>query len=85
MIRAYMIAVTISALIWALVAAVLFTTFSGDESDLMNYVRNMSPAAHDEMCEVWSQDRLAVVNSLRVLSGSSIEDASLVASFTCDQ
>jgi hypothetical protein len=80
--KAWLSAVITSALIWALVVAALYSSLQPD--DLLHHVLTWSPAQLDEMCEVWSQDRQAVLESLHVLNGASYEEAAVVATFVCD-
>lgn len=78
--------VTACILTWMLAVAVTYAILTSTSYDLMGtatYVANMSPTGRDEMCEVWSQDRLAVIQSLRTLNDSTVEEAAMVARLTC--
>jgi len=73
----------IGALVWVLMV-VAASANSSDLRETATYVAHMSPAAHDEMCEVWSQNKSAVIRSLQVLNDSSAEDAALIARVACN-
>jgi len=80
-----MIAAAISILLWMLVVVgfILLRNWDPEPFSTATYVATMSPTGRDEMCEVWSQDRWSVIQSLRSLGGASVADATLVAGLTC--
>ena len=68
------------ALIWTSTTIPMSAT---DSEGLFTYLIGMSPTEQDEMCEVWSQDRVAVLSSLHALNGATYSDAALVALTAC--